>query len=129
MGSEGYHMDEKTILIADDALFMRKMVRNTLAEAEYSQFIEASNGVEAVEAFRNASHIDLVFLDVTMPEKDGIEALADIMKIDPEAKVVMCSAIGQDATVMEAIRSGANEFIVKPFKKERIIEVATGLIG
>jgi len=121
-------MNDKLILIADDAAFMRKMIRSTLASAGYTRFIEAPNGAEAVRRFA-AENPDLVFMDVTMPEMDGLEALKRIIAIDPGARVIMCSAIGQDATIMEAVRSGASEFIVKPFKKEQLIEMVMCLLG
>ena len=121
-------MSNKLILIADDAAFMRKMIRSTLASAGYTDFIEASNGAEAVRLFAS-DNPDLVLMDVTMPEMDGLEALKRIMAISPSAKVIMCSAIGQDATIMEAVRSGASEFIVKPFKKEQLTEMVAGLLG
>jgi len=121
-------MSDKLILIADDAAFMRKMIRSTLAASGYTNFIEAQNGAEAVRLFASENP-DLVLLDVTMPEMDGLEALKRIMAISPSAKVVMCSAIGQDGTIMEAVRSGASEFIVKPFKKEQLSELVMGLLG
>lgn len=121
-------MKEKTILIADDAAFMRKMIRSTLTAAGYSSFIEAKNGAEAVKLFASEDP-DLVMLDVTMPEMDGLEALKRIIAISPTAKVIMCSAIGQDGTIMEAVRSGASDFIVKPFKKEQLADMVTNLLG
>ena len=121
-------MKDKLILIADDAAFMRKMIRSALSSAGYTNFIEAQNGAEAVRLFASENP-DLVLLDVTMPEMDGLEALKRIMAISPSAKVVMCSAIGQDGTIMEAVRSGASEFIVKPFKKEQLSELVMGLLG
>ncbi len=121
-------MNDKLILIADDAAFMRKLIRSTLTAAGYSNFIEAKNGTEAVRLF-SSENPDLVLLDVTMPEMDGLEALKRIMAISPSAKVVMCSAIGQDGTIMEAIRNGASEFIVKPFKKEQLSDMVTNLLG
>lgn len=121
-------MNDKRILIADDAAFMRKMIRSTLSTAGYENFLEAQNGAEAVRLFA-AENPDLVMLDVTMPEMDGLEALRRIMAISPAAKVLMCSAIGQDGTIMEAIRSGASDFIVKPFKKEQLVDIVTNLLG
>ncbi|HUM82742.1 MAG TPA: response regulator [Lachnospiraceae bacterium] len=121
-------MKEKLILIADDAAFMRKLIRSTLLTAGYTNVIEACNGLEAVKLFASENP-DLVLLDVTMPELDGLEALKRIVAISPEAKVIMCSAIGQDGMIMDAIRSGASEFIVKPFKKEQLIDVVTNLLG
>jgi len=121
-------MNNELIMIADDAAFMRKMIRSTLTSVGYTNFIEAPNGKEAVKLFA-AENPDLVFLDVTMPEMNGLEALKRIMAISPEAKVIMCSAIGQDGTVMEAVRNGACEFIVKPFKKDQLIDIVTNLLG
>ncbi|MDD2959399.1 MAG: response regulator [Lachnospiraceae bacterium] len=120
-------MDEKLVLIADDAAFMRKMIKNALLTAGLTRFIEAKSGQEAVDLYAQ-QHPDLVMMDVTMPVKDGLEALKEIMAIDPGAKVVMCSAIGQDGTIMEAIRTGASEFIVKPFKTDQIVEAVMGLL-
>ncbi len=120
-------MENKVILIADDAAFMRKMIKKTLASMGLETFLEATNGIEAVEMYRTHQP-DLVFLDVTMPEKSGLEALKEIMAMNGEAKVIMCSAIGQDGTIMEAIRAGASEFVVKPFKKEQVLEIVTSLI-
>ncbi|NCC42632.1 MAG: response regulator, partial [Clostridia bacterium] len=116
------------IMIADDAAFMRKMIKNALTTAGITHFIEAKNGQEAIDLYKK-NEVDLVMLDVTMPEKDGIEALTEIIEFDPKARVVMCSAIGQDGTIMEAIRIGASEFIVKPFKTDQIVEVVTGLLS
>lgn len=121
-------MSDKKILIADDAAFMRKLISTTLSGAGYDHFIEAANGEEAVEMFA-AEKPDLVLLDVTMPKVDGLEALKRIMAVSPSAKVVMCSAIGQDGTIMEAIRRGASDFIVKPFKKEQLIDLVMNLLG
>ena len=121
-------MNDKLILIADDAAFMRKMIRSTLSFAGYSNFIEAQNGAEAVKMFA-AENPDLVLMDVTMPEMDGLEALERIMAISPSAKVIMCSAIGQDTTIMKAVRSGASDFIVKPFKKEQLADMVANLLG
>jgi two-component system chemotaxis response regulator CheY len=121
-------MSDKRIMIADDAAFMRKLIASTLAGAGYEHFIEARNGEEAVSLFASEKP-DLVLLDVTMPEMDGLEALKKIMAISPSAKVIMCSAIGQDGTIMEAIRCGASEFIVKPFKKDQLIDLVVSLLG
>ncbi|MDD3164325.1 MAG: response regulator [Oscillospiraceae bacterium] len=121
-------MDEKVILIADDAVFMRKMIRSTLESAGYTKFLEAKNGNEAIALYQE-SGADLIFLDVTMPDKDGLQVLKEIMAMRPDAKVVMCSAIGQDGTIMDAIRSGASEFIIKPFKRDQVIDVVSSLLG
>ncbi len=121
-------MSDKLILIADDAAFMRKMIRSTLAAAGFTRFIEAGNGAEAVRLYASGNP-DLVLMDVTMPEMDGLEALRRIMAICPSALVIMCSAIGQDATIIEAVKSGASEFIVKPFKKEQLTEIVLSLLN
>ena len=110
----------KNILICDDAAFMRMMVKDALTKAGYTDLIEAQDGAEAVEKF-NAENPDLVFMDITMPNKDGLEALKEIKAAHPNANIVMCSAMGQEAMVIEAIKSGAKDFIVKPFKPDRIL--------
>ena len=109
------------VLVVDDAAFMRKMVSDALVKGGHEVVGEAGNGVEAVEQFQ-ALRPDLMTLDITMPEKDGLAALADIMAADPTAKVVMCSAIGQESKVLEAIKLGAKDFVVKPFQPDRVIE-------
>jgi two-component system chemotaxis response regulator CheY len=109
------------ILVVDDAAFMRKMVSDALAKGGHEVVGEAGNGVEAIAQYQ-ALKPDLVTLDITMPEKDGLAALADIMAADPSAKVVMCSALGQESKVLEAIKLGAKDFVVKPFQADRVIE-------
>ena len=109
------------VLVVDDAAFMRKMVGDALAKGGHEVIGEASNGVEAVESYQ-ALRPDLTTLDITMPEKDGLAALKEIMALDPTAKVVMCSALGQESKVLEAVKSGAKDFVVKPFKPERVID-------
>jgi two-component system, chemotaxis family, chemotaxis protein CheY len=109
------------VLVVDDAAFMRKMVSDALAKAGHEVVGEASNGVEAIARFQELKP-DLMTLDITMPEKDGLSALADIMGADPSARVVMCSALGQESKVLEAIKLGAKDFVVKPFKPDRVIE-------
>ncbi|MCL2082100.1 MAG: response regulator [Oscillospiraceae bacterium] len=109
------------ILIVDDAAFMRMMIKETLSKNGFEICGEAENGKIAVEKF-NELQPDLVILDITMPEVNGIEALKAIRKINADAKVVMCSAMGQQAMVIEAIQAGAKDFIVKPFQSERICE-------
>ena len=108
------------ILLVDDAAFMRMMLKTTLGQAGYTDVIEAADGAQAVEMYQ-AEKPDLVFMDITMPNKDGLEALKEIKALDPAATVVMCSAMGQEAMVMDSIKSGAKDFIVKPFKPERIL--------
>jgi two-component system, chemotaxis family, chemotaxis protein CheY len=109
------------ILVVDDAAFMRKMVGDALAKVGHEVVGEAGNGVEALSQFQ-ALKPDLVTLDITMPEKDGLAALAEIMAADPSAKVVMCSALGQESKVLEAIKLGAKDFVVKPFQPDRVID-------
>ena len=109
------------VLVVDDAAFMRKMVSDALAKAGHEVIGEACNGVEAVESFR-ALKPELTTLDITMPEKDGLQALGDIMTLDPNARVIMCSALGQESKVLESIKLGARDFVVKPFKPERVLE-------
>ncbi|MEA2323454.1 MAG: two-component system, chemotaxis family, chemotaxis protein CheY [Solirubrobacteraceae bacterium] len=109
------------VLVVDDAAFMRKMVSDALAKGGHEVIGEAGNGIEAVAQFQSLQP-DLMTLDITMPEKDGLAALADIMAADPSAKVVMCSALGQESKVLEAIRLGAKDFVVKPFQPDRVIE-------
>lgn len=116
------------ILLVDDAAFMRMMLKTTLTQAGYTDIFEAEDGVKAVELY-NAEKPDLVFMDITMPNKDGLETLKEIKASDPKATVVMCSAMGQETMVMDAIKSGAKDFIVKPFKPERILSTVKKIIG
>jgi two-component system, chemotaxis family, chemotaxis protein CheY len=109
------------VLVVDDAAFMRKMVGDALAQGGHEVVGEAGNGVEAVARFQELKP-DLMTLDITMPEKDGLTALAEIVAADPSARVVMCSALGQEAKVLEAIKLGAKDFVVKPFQPDRVIE-------
>ena len=118
----------KKVLIVDDAVFMRMMLRDILEKNGYEISGEASNGYEAIEAYQN-NPADVVTMDVTMPEMDGLKALIEIRKIDPAAKVIMCSAMGQQAMVMDAIKAGAKDFIVKPFNGERVIEAVGKVLG
>lgn len=116
------------IMLVDDAAFMRMMVKDALTKAGYTDLIEAQDGAEAVEKF-NAENPDLVFMDITMPNKDGLEALKEIKSAHPNANIVMCSAMGQEAMVIEAIKSGAKDFIVKPFKPDRILATAEKILS
>ncbi|TYO96285.1 response regulator [Desulfallas thermosapovorans] len=109
------------ILIVDDATFMRMMIKNIVTKNGFEVVAEAENGAQAVKLY--AEHKpDLVTMDITMPEMDGIEGVKAIKKIDPNAKIIMCSAMGQQSMVMEAIQAGAMDFIVKPFKQDRILQ-------
>lgn len=111
----------KRILITDDALFMRVTLKNILTQHGYEVVGEAQNGVEAVKLYDELKP-DLVTMDITMPEMNGIEALKKIKSNDSAANVVMCTAMGQKNMVVEAIQAGAKDFIVKPFQPERVIE-------
>lgn len=111
----------KTVLIVDDAAFMRMMIKDILVKNGYEVAGEAENGVVAVEKFKELAP-DLVIMDITMPEMDGIEAVKQIRQQDPSAKIIMCSAMGQQAMVIDAIQAGAKDFVVKPFQPERVIE-------
>jgi two-component system chemotaxis response regulator CheY len=114
-------------MIVDDAAFMRMMIKENLKKVGFSDFIEAGNGEEAVTLFTETQP-DLVLLDITMPVKDGLSALQEIRKKDSEAKVVMCSAMGQESMVIEAVRHGALDFIVKPFKPERLVQTVRNVL-
>jgi two-component system, chemotaxis family, chemotaxis protein CheY len=109
-----------SILIADDLSFMRMIQKEILTEKGYEIAGEAADGLEAVEKFKSL-HPDLVLLDITMPNMNGLEAMRKIFQIDPKAKVIMCSALGQQNLIVEAIKAGVKDFIVKPFKPERIL--------
>ena len=109
------------VLVVDDAAFMRKMVSDALAKGGHEVVGEASNGVEAIARFQELKP-DLMTLDITMPEKDGLAALAEIVAADPSARVVMCSALGQESKVLEAIKLGAKDFVVKPFQADRVVD-------
>src|SRR3954454_7084260 len=103
------------ILVVDDAAFMRKMVTDALTKGGHEVIGEAGNGTEAVEQYQSLKP-DLTTLDITMPQQDGLSALQDIMALDPSAKVIMCSALGQESKVLESIKLGAKDFVVKPFQ-------------
>jgi len=116
------------VLIVDDALFMRNMLKDIFVRAGHTVVGEAANGEEAVARYRELKP-QLVTMDIVMPMKSGIEALKEIRREDPAACVVMCSALGQDALVVEAVQSGAKDFIVKPFKEERVLDVVRRVLG
>ena len=118
----------KNILVCDDAAFMRMMIKDILSKNGYNVAGEAENGIKAVETYKEVSP-DLVLMDITMPEMDGIQALKEIKKVDAGAKVIMCSAMGQQAMVIESIQAGAKDFIVKPFQAERVIEAVKKVVG
>jgi two-component system chemotaxis response regulator CheY len=116
-----------TIMVVDDAMFMRKKCAQVLTDNGYS-VVEAGNGVEAISAYQK-SKPDGVLLDITMPDMDGIQTLKEILKMDPGAKVSMCSAMGQQSMVIEALKSGAKDFVVKPFDVARVIGAVKKLVG
>ncbi|MFH5183180.1 response regulator [Paenibacillus sp. TAB 01] len=116
------------ILIVDDAAFMRMMIRDILSKNGYEVCGEANDGAQAIEKYKELKP-DLTTMDITMPEMDGIAALKEIKKIDPNAKVIMCSAMGQQAMVIDAIQAGAKDFIVKPFQADRVIEAIKKTMG
>ena len=118
----------KNILIVDDAAFMRMMIKDILTKNGYNVAGEAENGLKAVEKFKEVNP-DLVLMDITMPEMDGIQALKKIKESSPEAVVIMCSAMGQQAMVIESIQAGAKDFIVKPFQADRVLEAVKKVIG
>ncbi|AEB30671.1 regulator of chemotaxis and motility [Carnobacterium sp. 17-4] len=111
----------KNVMIVDDAAFMRMKLKDILEKNGYNVVAEAQNGIEAVEKYKTEKP-NLVTMDITMPEMDGVDALKAIKAFDPAARVVMCSAMGQQGMVMDAIRSGAVDFIVKPFDSDRVIK-------
>ena len=118
----------KNILICDDEAFMRRMIKDILTKNGYNIAGEAENGAKAVEKY-NELKPDLVLMDITMPEMDGIQALKKIKETDPNASVIMCSAMGQQAMVIESIQSGAKDFIVKPFQADRVLEAVQKVVG
>ncbi len=118
----------KTVLITDDAAFMRMMLKDILTKNGYDVVGEAGNGNEALEKYKELKP-DIVTMDITMPECDGIEGLKNIKAADASANVVMCSAMGQQAMVLEAIKSGAKDFIVKPFQADRVLEALQKVAG
>ncbi|HJB80906.1 response regulator [Flavonifractor plautii] len=116
------------ILIVDDAAFMRKVIRDTLTKEGYSDIHEAVDGQDAVEKYFELKP-DLVLMDITMPNMDGLEALKAIRAKDSNANVVMCSAMGQESMVVEAVQAGIKDFIVKPFKSDRLLKTVTSIVG
>ena len=110
-----------TVLVCDDAIFMRTMISDILTQAGFEVVGEAESGSQAVEKYRSLKP-DLVTMDIVMPDMGGIEAVREICKTDPEAKILMCSAMGQQALVVEAIQAGAKDFVVKPFQPDRVLD-------
>lgn len=118
----------QSVLICDDAIFMRTMISDILSQAGFSVVGEAENGVQAVEKYRQLKP-DLVTMDIVMPEMGGIDAVREIIKDHPDAKILMCSAMGQQALVIEAIQAGARDFVVKPFQPSRVLEAVQRVLG
>ena len=118
----------KKILLVDDAAFMRKMIKDTLSKNGYTDLHEAVDGADAVVKYDELKP-DLVIMDITMPNMDGLEALKVIRAKDKNANVVMCSAMGQESMVMDAVRSGSKDFIVKPFKPDRVLKTVNSILG
>jgi two-component system chemotaxis response regulator CheY len=108
------------VLVVDDAAFMRKMVTDALSGGGHEIVGEAGNGAEAITRYQELRP-DVMTLDITMPEKDGLTALREIIAVDPAAKVIMCSALGQESKVLESIKLGAKDFVVKPFQADRVL--------
>jgi two-component system chemotaxis response regulator CheY len=115
------------VLIADDASFMRQMIREIIEPEGYEVVGEATNGIEAVEQFESL-HPDIVTMDIVMPKRSGIDAVKGILAKHPDAKIVMCSALGQETLVMEALQAGARDFIVKPFKPDSVISTLSKIL-
>ena len=118
---------DKKIMLVDDAAFMRMMIKDTLSKNGYSNILEANNGQVAVTTYA-AEHPDLVIMDITLPVMDGLEALKEIRSTDPNANIIMCSAMGQEAMVVDALKQGAKDFIVKPFKADRIMKTVKSIL-
>ena len=116
------------VMVVDDAAFMRMMIKDILSKNGYEVVGEAETGLKALEKYQELKP-DLTTMDITMPEMDGITAVKEIKKIDPGAKIIMCSAMGQQAMVIEAIQSGARDFIVKPFQPDRVLEAVRKAVG
>lgn len=116
------------VLVCDDAIFMRTMISDILSGAGYDVVGEAETGVQAIERYRSLKP-DLVTMDIVMPDMGGIDAVREIIKHDPDAKVLMCSAMGQQALVVEAIQAGAKDFVVKPFQPSRVLEAVQRVLG
>jgi two-component system chemotaxis response regulator CheY len=117
-----------SVLVCDDAIFMRTMIADILAQAGFEVVGEAETGREAVNKYRQLKP-DLVTMDIVMPDMGGIEAVREICKDDPDARILMCSAMGQQALVVEAIQAGAKDFVVKPFQPSRVLEAVQRVLG
>ena len=116
------------VLVVDDSVFMRMMIVNMLKKLDLNVVGEASNGIEAIQKYKELKP-SLVTMDITMPELDGVSSIKEIIKIDPKAKIIVCSAMGQEAMVVEAIKAGARSFLVKPLEEERVLNEVKKLLG
>jgi len=116
------------ILVVDDAIFMRSMIRDIFARSPFVIAGEAENGQEAIEMYKELRP-DVTTMDIVMPEVDGITALKEIIKLDAQAKVIMCSALGQESLIAESIEAGAKDFIVKPFQPNKVLKVVRSVLG
>jgi two-component system chemotaxis response regulator CheY len=114
-------MSSLRFLVVDDAIFMRTVLKKMLTEEGFEVVGEAGNGIDAIQMAAKLKP-DIVTLDITMPEMDGIRAVPEILKVSPSSKIIMCSALGQQAMVVDAIKKGAKDFIVKPFEKSRVLQ-------
>ena len=121
-------MEEVTFLIVDDAIFMRTVLKKILTDASFTVLGEAGNGLQAIEMAKQLQP-DIVTLDITMPELDGIGAIEKILEVSPNTKIIMCSAIGQHHKVVESIEKGAKDFIVKPFEKTRVLQAVYNVMN
>ena len=117
-----------TVLVCDDAIFMRTMIGDILTQAGFEIVGEAESGLQAVQKYRELKP-DLVTMDIVMPDMGGIDAVREICKLDPNAKILMCSAMGQQALVVEAIQAGAKDFVVKPFQPSRVLEAVQRVLA
>ena len=116
------------ILVVDDAAFMRRMVIDVLQGGGHEIVGEGANGIEAVERYQELQP-DVMTLDITMPEKDGLTALRELIALDPAAKVVICSALAQESKVLEAVKAGAKDFIAKPFQPDRVLSAIDNVVA
>lgn len=116
------------VLVVDDAAFMRMMIKDILRKGGYEVVGEAEDGAKAIEKYKELNP-DLVTMDITMPDMDGIQAVKEIRKIDPNAIIIMCSAMGQQAMVIDAIQAGARDFVVKPFQPDRVLEAVRKVLS
>jgi two-component system chemotaxis response regulator CheY len=118
----------ETVLICDDAIFMRAMLGDILTQAGFRVVGEAENGAQAITRYHELQP-DFVTMDIVMPEMGGIDAVREIVRADPAARILMCSAMGQQALVVEAIQAGARDFVVKPFQPSRVLEAVNRVLG